>query len=159
MVKDPLPGDVFARRLRQERERRGFSQAALARRIAEVLGTNIDPSAVTRIEQQTRAVRLDEAVAAAEALDVPLALLLSDDPAAENEAKLQQYLAELAVAQRNWENDRLEVQRLVQAIQVLTGGTVPEVHLDPRLRDAIDARIPADGPGSTEGDEVTGPGA
>lgn len=29
--------------------------------LAEILGTNVDPSAVTRIEQQIPAVRLDEA--------------------------------------------------------------------------------------------------
>jgi transcriptional regulator with XRE-family HTH domain len=78
------PAEVGARmkRLRQERDRLSISQAELARRIAEVLGQNVDPSAVTRIEQQTRAVRLDEAVAAAEALEVPITLLVSDDPAA-----------------------------------------------------------------------------
>jgi transcriptional regulator with XRE-family HTH domain len=156
---NPLPGDIFARRLRQERERRNISQAELARRVAEILGTNVDPSAITRIEQQTRAVRLDEAVAAAEALDMPLALLLSDDPAAENEAKLQQYLAELALAQRKWEKDRLEVQRLSKAIQVLTGGTDPQALLDPRFRDAIDARIPAEDDEDDKNDGVTGPGA
>ncbi|MGI8306941.1 helix-turn-helix domain-containing protein [Saccharopolyspora hattusasensis] len=153
---NPLPGDLFARRLRQERERLNISQAELARRIAVILGTNVDPSAVTRIEQQTRAVRLDEAVAAAEALDIPLPLLLSDDPAAENEARLQQYLAELALAQREWEKHRLEVQRLSRVIQTLTGDTDPQVLLDPRLRDAIDARVPAE---NSEDDEVTDPGA
>lgn len=141
---NPLPSDLFARRVRQERERLSLSQAALARRCAEFLGTNFDPSTVTRIEQQTRAVRLDEAVALARALDVPLPVLLSDDPEAENQARLQEYVAELAIAQRNWERQRVEVQRLVQAIQALSGGgTLPE-SLDPRLRDAIDARIPAE---------------
>ena len=140
---NPLPGDRFARRLRQERERLNISQAELARRIAEILGTNVDPSAVTRIEQQTRAVRLDEAVAAAEALDVPLMLLISEDPTIENEARLRQYLAELTLAQRSWEKDRIEVQRLTRAIQVLTGGADPQTVLDPRFRDAIDARVQA----------------
>ncbi|MEU6263740.1 helix-turn-helix domain-containing protein [Saccharopolyspora shandongensis] len=151
---NPLPGDLFARRLRQERERLSISQAELARRIAKILGINVDPSAVTRIEQQTRAVRLDEAVAAAEALDLPLTLLLSDDPAAESEARLQQYIAELALAQREWEKNRLEVQRLFRAIQALTGGADPQTLLDPRLRDAIDARVPAE---SSEDDKITSP--
>src|ERR1041385_8510014 len=57
---NPLPGGLFARRLRQERERLGISQAELARRMAALLGTNVDSTAITRIEQQTRAVRLDE---------------------------------------------------------------------------------------------------
>ena len=99
----------------------GMSQAELARRIAEILGTNIDPSAVTRIEQQLRAVRLDEAVAAARVLDVPLQLLVSDDPAIEAEAQLQSYLVDLTIAQREWEAKRLEVQRLTEIVHALGG--------------------------------------
>lgn len=137
-----LPGDLFARRLRQERERLGISQAELARRIAEILGTNVDPSAVTRIEQQIRAVRLDEAVAAAKALDVPLTLLVADDPEAESEAQLQQYLADLALAQREWEKSRLEVLRITRAIQALGGGADWQTRIDPRLLESIDARVP-----------------
>src|SRR5262245_5874855 len=100
---NPLPGDLFARRLRQERERLGISQAELARRMAVLLGTNVDSTAITRIEQQTRAVRLDEAVAAAEALGVPLITLVSDNYARENEAEIQSLLAELALAEQEWE--------------------------------------------------------
>ncbi|MDO4254385.1 MAG: helix-turn-helix transcriptional regulator [Kocuria sp.] len=155
---NPLPGDLFARRLRQERERLGISQAELARRIAEILGTNVDPSAVTRIEQQIRAVRLDEAVAAAQALDVPLTVLVADDPEAETEAQLQQYLAELAVAQREWEKSRLEVLRISKAIQVISGGAhLPEV-VDPRLLESIDARVPLEDDAS-DGESSEGPTA
>lgn len=139
-----LPGDLFARRLRQERERLGISQAELARRIAEILGTNVDPSAVTRIEQQIRAVRLDEAVAASKALDVPLAILVAEDPEAESEAQLQRYLADLAAAQREWEKNRLEVLRLSKAIQVLGGGAQLKGVVDFRLLESIDARVPVE---------------
>ncbi|MFB7917093.1 helix-turn-helix domain-containing protein [Streptomyces sp. NPDC056061] len=162
---NPLPGDLFARHLRQERERQNVSQAELARRIAGILGTNVDPSAVTRIEQQTRAVRLDEAVAAAQALDVPLILLTSEDPAGEREAQLQQYRAELALAQREWEKKGLEIQRLSRAIQTLTGDmdalpddTLSPVSLDPRLQEAIDARVPTEKK-PFGGDPVTNPDA
>ncbi|MFJ1824485.1 helix-turn-helix domain-containing protein [Streptomyces sp. NPDC088178] len=148
---NPLPGDLFARRLRQERERLGISQAELARRMAALLGSNVDSTAITRIEQQTRAVRLDEAVVAARALDVPLILLTSEDPVAECEAQLQQYRAELVLAQREWEKNRLEIQRLTRAIQVLTGDMealsgddLSPVSFDPVLREAIDARVPAE---------------
>ncbi|MEV7953032.1 helix-turn-helix transcriptional regulator [Streptomyces sp. NPDC088141] len=150
-VMNPLPGDLFARRLRQERERLGISQAELARRMAALLGSNVDSTAITRIEQQTRAVRLDEAVVAARALDVPLILLTSEDPVAECEAQLQQYRAELVLAQREWEKNRLEIQRLTRAIQVLTGDMealsgddLSPVSFDPVLREAIDARVPAE---------------
>ncbi|MHA7303837.1 helix-turn-helix domain-containing protein [Arthrobacter sp. TMN-49] len=73
-----LPGQVFARRLREERGRTGLSQAALAERLAEVLDQKVDASAITRIEKHERAVRLDEAVVIAEVLDVPLDALLRD---------------------------------------------------------------------------------
>ncbi|MFP3397351.1 helix-turn-helix domain-containing protein [Brevibacterium sp. H602] len=74
---DTSPTDTFARRLREERARADVSQTALAKRISEILGYSVDGTAVTRIERSQRAVRLDEAVAAAEALDVPLMTLLT----------------------------------------------------------------------------------
>ncbi|MFB6724944.1 helix-turn-helix domain-containing protein [Kribbella sp. NPDC056345] len=116
-----LPSDTFARRLRMERERQGLSQAELARRVTEVLGVNVDKSAVARIEQQTRAIRLDEAAAMAEVLGLPIAALLSDRSAEENEALKQQYLADLVVAQRQWERTRQEIDRLMGLVQSLSG--------------------------------------
>jgi transcriptional regulator with XRE-family HTH domain len=104
-----------------ERERQGLSQAELARRMAEVLGVNVDKSAVARIEQQIRAIRLDEAAAMAEVLDVPITALLSDRSAEEGEALKQQYLAELVVAQRQWEQVRQKIDRLTGLIQGLSG--------------------------------------
>lgn len=116
----PLPSDTFARSLRVERERLKISQAELARRVAEVLGTNVDPTAVTRIEQQTRAVRLDEAVAIATALDVPLSLLV-DGSREEAEALHRRYLTELVAAQQRWEKERQEIGRLTRLIQSISG--------------------------------------
>ncbi|WP_157630305.1 helix-turn-helix domain-containing protein [Kribbella catacumbae] len=116
-----LPSDTFARRLRMERERQGLSQAELARRVTEVLGVNVDKSAVARIEQQTRAIRLDEAAAMAEVLGLPIAALLSDRSAEENEALKQQYLADRVAAQRQWEQIRQEIDRLTGLIQSLSG--------------------------------------
>lgn len=69
---------TFARRLREERERAGISQAEIAHRVSEVLGVSIYPTAVTKIENRERSVKLDESVAIADALGVPLAALLSD---------------------------------------------------------------------------------
>lgn len=137
---NPLPGDLFARRLRQEREHQGISQAELARRVAAVLGSNVDPTAVTRIEQQARAVRLDEAVAMAQALDVPLSMLLVDDPDAEHDARMQELVAELTIAQREWELARRRVTRLTRAIQTLGG--MGDEELPDDLAESIDARVP-----------------
>lgn len=117
-----LPSDIFARRLRAERERQSLSQVELARRMATILGANVDPTAITRIEQQTRAVRLDEAVAMATILEVPLTSLVVDNNAEQTEALLQRYLADLAAAHHQWEQTRQEIGRLTGIIQSLTGG-------------------------------------
>lgn len=151
-----LPGDLFARRLRQERERLGLSQAELARRMSAKLGNNVESTAITRIEQQTRAVRLDEAVIAAECLGVPLLVLLTEDFARVNEEEIQTQLAELAAAEQAWEKQRQEIARITRLIQSLSAEKrAMERHInesdaasaggegmDDAMRDAIDARIP-----------------
>lgn len=152
---NPLPGDLFARRLRQERDHLGISQAELARRMAALLGTNFDSTAITRIEQQTRAVRLDEAVTAAEALGVPLITLISDNYARENEAEIQNQLAQLALAEQEWEKMRQKIHRITRIIQQLSAErnafhshalnvnpeTADDYKLDPETRAALDARM------------------
>lgn len=75
----PFPSDVFARRLRVERRRAGLDREMLSRRVTVLLGGPIDPTLVQRFEERTRAPRLDEAVAAAKALDVPLLELISEE--------------------------------------------------------------------------------
>lgn len=144
-----LPSDLFAHRLRTERERIEISQAELARRVATILGTKVDPSAITRIEQQTRAVRLDEAVAVAEALDLPLIMLLNEDPAGANADRVRQYLDELAHAESQWGRTGAEIDRLTTAIKALVQERTRLVasrpgtpDLDPELAAAIDARVP-----------------
>ncbi|MFJ5071300.1 helix-turn-helix domain-containing protein [Kitasatospora sp. NPDC088556] len=168
---NPLPGDLFARRLRQERERLGISQAELARRMAALLGTNLDSTAITRIEQQTRAVRLDEAVTAAKALGVPLITLVSDSYARENEAEIQNQLAELALAEQEWERLRQKIHRITRTIQQLSAEregfrshaldvnpeTAGDYKLDPETQAALDARM-HDARNKPAG-EVPGPGS
>lgn len=72
------PGARFARRLREERERAGISQADLAGRLSGALDDVIYHSAVARIESGKRSVKIDEAVAIADVLKVSLAALLED---------------------------------------------------------------------------------
>lgn len=115
-----LPTDLFANRLRAERERQGISQAELARRMETWLGTNLGQTAILRMEQRTRAVRLDEAVAAAKVLGVPLIALISEDPVRENDQALQERLADLAVAEQEWERQRHTIEQITRHIQQLT---------------------------------------
>ncbi|MFG1858917.1 helix-turn-helix domain-containing protein [Actinomadura geliboluensis] len=116
----PLPSDTFARRVRADRERLGLSQAEVARRMAETLGTNVDATAVTRIELQTRVVRLDDAVAMAQALDIPLASLLTDDVAHENARLIREQLDELAEARLEWERSGQVILGIIRRIQALS---------------------------------------
>lgn len=123
--------------------------------MAALLGTNVDSTAITRIEQQTRAVRLDEAVTAAEALGVPLITLVSDNYARENEAEIQNQLAELALAEQEWESLRQRVHRITQTIQQLSAErdafcshaqdvnpeTAGDYELAPETRAALGARM------------------
>lgn len=120
------------------------------------LGSNVESTAITRIEQQTRAVRLDEAVFAAESLGVPLLALLTEDFARANEEEIQNQLAELAAAEQTWEKQRQEIARITRLIQTLSAeqrsmekyiegqGPSPENEpgMDDALRDAIDSRVP-----------------
>jgi len=61
--------------MRRERERRGWTQAELAAKLAEV-GVNQHPSAIAKIELREvvrpRTIRLDEAQAIAYVLGLPL---------------------------------------------------------------------------------------
>lgn len=77
-----MPGmlaTTFARRLRENREAAGLSQTELARRLTDRLGTAVPSTAVTKMENDTRSVKIDEAVAIAEVLRVPLLRMLGDD--------------------------------------------------------------------------------
>ncbi|GAA4525616.1 hypothetical protein GCM10023160_18800 [Brachybacterium paraconglomeratum] len=73
------PKAMFARRLREERKAAGLTQVGVGELISRRLGVTIDGTAVTRIERGERSVKLEEAVAAAQALGVPLAALVSDE--------------------------------------------------------------------------------
>src|SRR5919106_7003649 len=67
--------EIFARCLQDERKRRGWSQAELSRRVS-ALGHELKKDAMSKIEGGSRGVTLDDAVALAAALDVPLFVLL-----------------------------------------------------------------------------------
>lgn len=84
----------FTRRLREERERAGISQAAIAEYLTEQLEHRVDASALSRMEKGVRAVRLDEAVAIADILGVELEALLRDRDSVDDEIdELQRDLA------------------------------------------------------------------
>lgn len=69
------PSDVFARRVKEARQRRGWNQAELTRRLREEGGWPVADSLVTKMETGARGVSLDEAVTVAWVLGVPPAFL------------------------------------------------------------------------------------
>lgn len=71
------PGEVFARRVRQVRQRRGLTQHAVADRLRALGVQSIDQTTLSKIESGVRRVTLDEALTLALALDVaPVSLFL-----------------------------------------------------------------------------------
>lgn len=124
------PEELFADRLRELRQAAGMSQAAFADRLSEVLGRAIYPSAITRIEKGDRSVRLDEAVAAARALDVPLGSLVSDKDPVDVEldqlrGRLREQEARAHEAEEEFRQSQLAmayIERQIEALEASRNG-------------------------------------
>lgn len=101
-----LPGEIFARRLREYRLHLGLSQAWLAEYLTERLDYEVASSAISRMESHGRAVRLDEAVLLAEALGVPLTTLLGEEDSRE---------ARLARLHRDYEGYGMRMREAMDA--------------------------------------------
>lgn len=69
-------GDVLRARIREERKRMGWAQGDLAARVT-ALGVRIHQTTVSKIEEGTRRVTLEELVAIGAALTTPLPMLLA----------------------------------------------------------------------------------
>ncbi|WP_067247009.1 helix-turn-helix domain-containing protein [Microbacterium resistens] len=109
----PTPSEIFVSNVRAARRGAALSQAELADMVTPLVGRTIDSSAVTRIERGDRAVRLDEAVAIAEVLEIPLAVLIGSI-----DVELELYRAELELedAELRLRQAREEVKRREQKV-------------------------------------------
>lgn len=118
------PTEIFARRMREERQRAGLSQADVGERLTEVLGRTVDHSAIARAEKHQRAIRLDEAIAIAELLELPMSALLRDrdqvdDEIGELERDLSMADWRAAQAQETLQQSRDEVAGIRRRIAEL----------------------------------------
>lgn len=100
--------ETFARRVREEREARDWTQADLVAALAGHEGA-VDQSALSRLESGARSVKITEAVALSAALQVSLADLLTESPAGPTYAgriatleRLQRELEQALQEHRRW---------------------------------------------------------
>lgn len=71
-MRSPITEAQFAILVRQAREARQISQAKLAELLQAFHGIRLDPTAITRLERGDRGIRLNEAAALADVLDITL---------------------------------------------------------------------------------------
>lgn len=86
----------FREQLRAERERLGWSQAEMAKALS-ANGFPLHASAIAKIEAGDRAVRIDEAVAIADALDVELEDMLPSAPNEQSRLRRARRMADRAM--------------------------------------------------------------
>lgn len=72
--------EAFGRSVREVRQTRHWTQAQLAGRMSEVMGREVRPLTITRIEAADRPTPLDEAVALAQILGISLDALSAGNP-------------------------------------------------------------------------------
>lgn len=76
MANAPNIPEVFAERLREHRQARKLSQASMAKRLSDLGLPKMRRETIAKIETRQRQVTIEEAVAIAAVLDVPLLELL-----------------------------------------------------------------------------------
>ncbi|MDI9941804.1 MULTISPECIES: helix-turn-helix transcriptional regulator [Rhodococcus] len=130
----------FGERVKWERERRKWSQAELARRVADA-GVPMHPTTVTKIEARDalrpRSIRLDEADAFARVFDRSIDQLLGVARKTDSRALAEEVAATAAVTNRRMRSDlgaifqlSERVQLEVQAIQQRPIGDADEMPVD-----------------------------
>jgi transcriptional regulator with XRE-family HTH domain len=77
--------ELFGKRVRDERERQGWSQTKMAKLLTDKKIEPMYATTVAKIEAGSRSVRINEAVAIADLFEVPLDGLLGRKPGAERD--------------------------------------------------------------------------
>lgn len=139
------PSKLFSWNVRAERLSRHWSQAELAERVSDFLGTTLHQTTVAKIESGSRSVSVDEAAAFAIALDVPIDRMLYEEALDWTQYTLDSIQREIETAQESLgeaeaalmekmelERQKLEELRDVQSTVRVERETVERatVHLD-----------------------------
>ena len=110
----PGPAErVFARRMKRERQRRGWRQEDLATRLAEA-SVDLHPSTIAKMEREPdpdkgitpRMIRLNEAFAISRALRLSIDQMLTDDDLTDPAREIEQLRRALADARAEREHTR-----------------------------------------------------
>lgn len=107
----------FAEAMRTERVTKGWSQRKLAEELEAASGLKLDPSAMTRMENGQRELKLNEAVAIARVLKIPIATVLT--------GKQEQLVRECMLWLGEWDAHVKAGQKLAERVRAaLESGTV-----------------------------------
>lgn len=107
----------FAEAMRNERVNKGWSQRKLAEELETASGLKLDPSAMTRMENGQREMKLNEAVAIARVLGIPMATVLT--------GKQEQLVRECMLWLGEWDAHVKAGQKLAERVRAaLESGTV-----------------------------------
>jgi transcriptional regulator with XRE-family HTH domain len=108
---------VFARKVRAMRTDRGWSQAEMGRRVG--LGQSR-----TAVIEDTGSVTIDQAQAFADALGVPVEVLIYENPPAAEDVYIRQLQRLAAIGNAVWDH-REEINRLCAEIMAELPGKFP----------------------------------
>ncbi len=92
----------FGKRVKAERDNRGWSQAEMAKMLSDKGIHPMHPTTVAKIEAGDRSVRITEAVGIADLLDVSLDTLLGRDPSEPRGERMRWVRAISATAGHGW---------------------------------------------------------
>ncbi|HME16661.1 MAG TPA: helix-turn-helix transcriptional regulator [Mycobacterium sp.] len=113
--------DYFRKRLKDERDRREWSQAQMAELLSDIMRARVHPTTIAKIEAGDRAVRIDEATAIADIFEMSLDSLLGRTAQVDNDPtysiralrdKAMKYVRDVGVISRSFRDTLVDVHGL-----------------------------------------------
>ncbi|HTW15146.1 MAG TPA: helix-turn-helix transcriptional regulator [Nocardioides sp.] len=112
---------MFAARIQERRKALDWAQTTLAANLGQAFGIDLDGTAITRIEQGKRRVRLDEAVAITQLLGLDLHEVTAPHPGGIDEQLERARIAldSASYAAEFWQRERTQAQGRFDELQRL----------------------------------------